>query len=144
MQIPLEIRLSLRQGTVYYMAERGVSSAQPHYFVVLNRDPFRDKLLLLLVASSQIEKARKRISRKRLPEATLVEIGETEYGDFTKASCIDCNTLFVKSLDELCQLWQKREVRPQRDLPAQLLAKLIEGVRLSTLISAEDKALILS
>ena len=85
MQLPLEIRLSLRQGTVYYMAERGLSSVEPHYFVVLNRNPLGSKLLLLLVASSQVEKAQKRISRKNLPAESLVVIDVERVGPGNRA-----------------------------------------------------------
>lgn len=58
MKVPLEIRLSLRPGTVYYMDERSLTSTQPHYFIVINSDPLGDELLLLTVASSQIEKVK--------------------------------------------------------------------------------------
>ncbi len=142
MQIPLEIRLSLRQGTVYYMAERGLSSAEPHYFVVLNRNPLGSKILLLLVASSQVEKAQKRILRKSLPLESFVAIDEAEYDDFSKDSCIDCNKLFNKSVEELCEQWRKKEVRAHKDLPRELVEKLIAGVKASPLISEEDKGLI--
>jgi hypothetical protein len=141
-QIPLEIRLSLRQGTVYYMAERGLSSAEPHYFVVLNRNPLGSKILLLLVASSQVEKAQKRILRKSLPLESFVAIDEAEYDDFSKDSCIDCNKLFNKSVEELCEQWRKKEVRAHKDLPRELVEKLIAGVKASPLISEEDKGLI--
>lgn len=140
--IPIEIRLSLRQGTVYYMAERGLSSTEPHYFIVLNRKPLESKILLLLVASSQVEKSLKRITRKNLPPESLVVINDTEYDDFTKESSIDCNKLFNKSLEELCEQWKKKEVRAHKDLPRELVEKLIEGVMASPMISEEDKALI--
>lgn len=142
MNIPLEIRLGLRQGTVYYMAERGLSSVEPHYFVVLNKNPLGSKIVLLLVASSQVEKAKGRISRKKLPPESLVVIDQTAYDDFTKESCIDCNKLFTKSLEELCEQWRKKEIRPHKDLPRALVEKLIEGVMASPLIPEEDKALI--
>jgi hypothetical protein len=141
-QIPIEIRLSLRQGTVYYMAERGLSSAEPHYFVVLNQNPLGSKILLLLVASSQVERAQKRISRKNLPSESLVVIDEAKYDDFSKDSCIDCNTLFNKSLEELCEQWRKKEMRAHKDLPRDLVERLIEGVKASPLISEGDKVLI--
>jgi hypothetical protein len=140
--VPYEIRLSLRQGTVYYMAERGLSSVEPHYFVVLNQNPLESKLLLLLVATSQVEKTKGRISRKNLPSESLVVIDAAEYDDFSKESCIDCNKLFNKSLEELCEQWRKREVRAHKDLPRELVEKLIEGVKASPLIAEEDKALI--
>ena len=142
MQIPFKIRLSLRQDTVYYMAERGLSSVEPHYFVVLNQNPLGSKILLLLVASSQVEKAQKRISRKNLPPESLVVIDEAEYDDFSKDSCIDCNKLFNKSLEELCEQWRKKEVRAHKDLPRDLIERLMEGVKASPLISEEDKVLI--
>jgi hypothetical protein len=141
-QIPIEIRLSLRQGTVYYMAERGLSSVEPHYFVVLNQNPLGSKILLLLVASSQVEKAQKRISRKNLPPESLVVMDEAEYDDFSKDSCIDCNKLFNKSLEELCEQWRKKEVRAHKDLPRDLVERLIEGVKASPLISEDDQVLI--
>ncbi len=142
MNVPYEIRLSLRQGTVYYMAERGLSSIEPHYFVVLNQNPLESKLLLLLVATSQVEKAKGRILRKNLPSESLVVIDDAEYDDFSKESCIDCNKLFNKSLEELCEQWRKKEVRAHKDLPRELVEKLIEGVKASPLIVEEDKALI--
>jgi hypothetical protein len=140
--VPYEIRLSLRQGTVYYMAERGLSSIEPHYFVVLNQNPLDSKLLLLLVATSQVEKAKGRISRKNLPSESLVVIDDAEYDDFSKESCIDCNKLFNKSLEELCEQWRKKEVSAHKDLPRELVEKLIAGVKASPLITEEDKALI--
>lgn len=126
------------------MAERGLSSVEPHYFVVLNRNPLGSKMLLLLVATSQVEKAQKRILRKNLPAESLVVIDDAAYGDFTKESCIDCNKLFNKSLEELCEQWKKKEIRPHRDMPRELVEKLIEGVMASPLISEEDKAFIVS
>ena len=33
--IPWEIRLTLRAGSVYYFQEHGLTSAEPHYFVVV-------------------------------------------------------------------------------------------------------------
>ena len=63
MQIPWEIRVSLRQGTVYYMAERNLTSAQPHYFIVVNADPLGDEILLLTVASSQVDTVKRRCAK---------------------------------------------------------------------------------
>lgn len=48
MDVPLEIRLSLRPGTVYYMADRALTSVQPHYFIVVNADPLGDEVLAKL------------------------------------------------------------------------------------------------
>jgi len=137
MQVPWEIRVTLRQGTVYYMHERGLSSVEPHYFVVVNMDPLGDELLLLVVASSQIEKVKRRRSQETA--TTVVEIGEVEYADFTRDSVIDCNQVFTKSLADLCSQWTRKEIVPKRDLPMSLVTKLQQGVRDSRLVSEADK-----
>lgn len=137
MAVPWEIRLTLRPGTVYYMADRGLTSVEPHYFVVVNADPLGDEVLLLTVASSQIDSVKRR--RKKEPESTIVEIPETDYADFTKDSIIDCNQVFTKSLPDLCAQWQRKEIVPKRDIPKEILAKLQQGVMDSRLVSKTDK-----
>ncbi len=137
MRVPWEIRLSLRQGTVYYMQDRSLTSQEPHYFVVVNSDPLGDEVLLMTVASSQVEKVRHR--RRLEPGSTVVEIGEAEYADFTKDSVIDCNQVFTKSLADLCSQWGRKEIVTKYDLPAELLDKLRKGVSDSRLVSEADK-----
>lgn len=117
MQIPFEIRF-LRQGTVYYMAERALMSGQAHYFIVVNADPLGDEVLLLTVASSQVESVRRR--RKREPVSTVVEIQESEYSHFTKDTVIDCNQVFTKSLADLCDQWKRKEIVPKDDIPPKI------------------------
>ncbi len=137
MQVPWEIRISLRRGTVYYMAERSLSSTEPHYFIVLNTDPLGDEALLLAMASSQIESVKRR--RAKEPTSTVVEIAGADYADFTKDSVIDCNNVFTKSLLELCEQWRKKEIVPKLDIPEEILAKLIQGALDSRIVSEADK-----
>ncbi|GAA5484595.1 hypothetical protein [Haloferula sargassicola] len=119
------------------MRDRSLTSLEPHYFVVVNADPLGDQLLLLTVASSQVEKVKRRRSRE--PASTVVEIGEAEYADFTKDSVIDCNQVFTKSLADLCSQWGRKEIVAKLDLPASLLDKLRLGIRDSRLVSEADK-----
>ena len=137
MQIPWELRLSLRRGTVYYMVERSLTSAEPHYFIVLNTNPQGDEALLLVMASSQIDSVKRR--RAKEPAATVVEISETDYTDFTKNSVVDCNNVFTKSLPELFEQWQKRQIIHKLDFPKEILAKLTLGALASRIVSEADK-----
>lgn len=136
------LAFTIRQGTVYYLAHRGLSSAEPHFFVVLNKKPRQDRVLLLAVASSQVEKVKARAERQNLPAATVVEISPEEYPDFSKASCFNCNQLFQKSLLELSQARRNRELRTQRDMPVDILERLIAGCMASPLLSDEEKLMI--
>jgi len=119
------------------MAERALSSNQPHYFVVVNADPLGDEVLLLTVASSQVDAVMRR--RKREPASTVVEIPECEYSDFTKDSVIDCNQVFTKSLVDLCSQWKRKEIVPKDDIPFEILERLTRGVLESRLVSESDK-----
>ena len=142
MPLPWEIKISLRQGTVYYMEDRALNSSESHYFIVLNHAPLDGRVLLLAVVSSQIEKVKRRIERKQLPKETFVEITESEYSDFTKDSCINCNQVFTKSIEELAQQFQRKEILAHTDMPAPHLSKIIDGTMLSPMVSDEDKSLI--
>ena len=138
--VPWEIRLTLRPGTVYYFQHRELTSVEPHFFIVVNRDPLRDQMLLLAVASSKLEKVQQR--RRNLPSETLVVIAPHDYDEFKCLSIVDCNRLFHKSIAELVEDWRRGLMKPKKDLPPELLARIQAGVRLSPLVEEEAKALV--
>jgi hypothetical protein len=139
-KLPGEIRVTLRPGTVYYFQHRSLTSIEPHYFIVVNRDPIGDQVLLLAVSSSKVESVRQR--RRQLPPATLVEISPADYREFTRLSIVDCNRVFRKSLAELVADWEAGNLQPKDDLPASLLAQIQAGIKLSPQVEDEAKALI--
>ena len=50
--VDLTLRLTLREGSVYYFAERSLTSPEPHYFIVVNSDPLAQRVLVLSAYSS--------------------------------------------------------------------------------------------
>ena len=44
---PPEIRLCLRAGSVYYFQERGLTSPEPHFFIVANQRPIEQQVLFV-------------------------------------------------------------------------------------------------
>ena len=48
-EIPWEIRVSLRAGTVYYFTDHALTTTEPHYFIVVNPRPLDDHVLVLTV-----------------------------------------------------------------------------------------------
>ena len=124
--LPWELKLTLRRGCIYHYQDRTLSSGEPHYFIVINADPLGQQTLLLTIASSQVEKVKKR--RTNLPPETLIEILPSDCEAFTKKSIVDCNKVFTKSLAELSDLHQKRALKEKGNLPAKLLEKLITAL----------------
>lgn len=138
--LPASLRLTLRSGTVYYFEHRGLSSGEPHFFIVLNADPQSDKVLILAVGSSQIDKVCRR--RAGLPPESLVVIDQSDYSDFSKPTIIDCNQVFELSMEELIQKFNAKELRHHLDLPEEVLKKVWTGVRRSPRVDEIHKRLL--
>ena len=85
-RLPLELRAGLRAGSVFYFRSRELTSEQPHFFIVVNREPLRLELLLLTIVTSNIADVR---TRNRTRMETVVEITPSEYEDFTRRSAVD-------------------------------------------------------
>jgi len=138
--IDLKLRLSLREGTVYYFTHHTLTSPEPHYFIVVNHDPLTQKLLLLGVVTSKIEKAKLR--RKECLE-TLVEMGENDFDVLTKPSIVDCNDLKEVPLADFNTSFVANEIKYfDKDLPVMLRKALRKAIHASTILSDEQKALV--
>lgn len=134
------LNLTLRGGSVYYLQHRELSSAEPHYFIVLNLTPTVDEFLVLAVSSSNVSGVRTR--SRDLPPETLVEISPTDFADFTVPSIVDCNYWFRVTRQELLQKLQAGLAREQSQMPAPILARLRRGVLASPLVEDEVKQLL--
>ncbi len=138
-KLPLELKVGLRAGSVFYFRARELSSIEPHFFVVINRDPLGQELLLLTVFTSKIDKVRLR-NRER-PE-TVVEFGHNDYKPLTEPTAVDGNVIIRRSLSEMAELVRRRAVGYHPDLPAVLLDRLRVAALASPVIEDEDKDLI--
>ena len=138
--IDLKLRLSLREGSIYYFTERTLTSPEPHYFIVVNSDPLTQKLLLLSVVTSQIDSVKLR--RKACPE-TLVELSPSVCDVFKKLSIVDCNDLKTVTLAEFNARFLREKFRYfDKDLPAPLRKALRKAIHASNILSDEQKALV--
>ena len=138
-RLPLELRTGLRAGSVFYFRTRELTSAEPHFFIVVNRDPLGSELLLLTIVTSNINDVRVR-NRTRLE--TVVEVTPAGYAEFSVQSAIDCNTIFEKPLSELADMVRRKEVRYHDDLPEKILAKVNAAVLASPVVSDELKEML--
>jgi len=137
--LPMELRLGLRAGSVYYFQSRELSSGEPHYFIVVNRDPITTNLLLLTIVTSKVDKVR---IRNRERPHTVVEISPKEYDEFKVLSAVDCNVVLEKSLSELAGLVRRKEVRYHKDLSPEIFARIKTAILASALVEDELKLLL--
>jgi len=134
------IKSTIRLGSVYYYPENSLRSSKPHYFIVINIDPQEDKVIFLVCASSQIDKAKNR--RRTCPIETLVEISPDQYPGFKVDSIIDCNYVFETNIGQLVDKLLRKELRIKIEMDGAVVRLLREGVLSSPLIERRVKTLL--
>ncbi|OGG36768.1 hypothetical protein A2110_00995 [Candidatus Jorgensenbacteria bacterium GWA1_54_12] len=145
MEIPASVRIlaTIQTGSVFYFEEEQLSSTEPHYFIVLNKDPRTEEFVILLCASSQIEKRQRIAQSLGFPPKTLVVITTKEYPLFTKETVVDCNKAFEKTTQSLVEKLENRKFRVCTEvMPTKIVEKLIAGVLASTQVSAQVQGML--
>jgi hypothetical protein len=138
--IDLKLRLTLREGSVYYFTDRSLTSREPHYFIVVNSNPLAHEILILGVVTSKVAEVKRR--RRDIPE-TLVEISPQAFGVLKKLSIVDCNDLKQIRLVEFNARFARREIEYfNKDLPAALCRALRKAIQASPIVPDEIKALV--
>ena len=139
--IDTTLRLTLREGSVYYFTDRSLTSPEPHFFIVVNADPLKQKVLLLSVVTSQVEKVR---LRRRACLETLVELSPHDLpGVLTKLSIVDCNDLKQVPLGEFNARFARKEIGCfTKDLPVAMRKALRRAIHASAMLADEVKALV--
>jgi hypothetical protein len=138
--IDLQLRLSLREGSVYYFTDRSLTSPEPHYFMVINSNPLTQEVLILGVVSSKVAEVKRR--RRDLPE-TLVEISPQVFDILKRLSIVDCNDLKQVRLVEFSARFVRQEIAYfDKDLPAPLRNALRKAIHASPIAPDEVKALV--
>ena len=136
----IQIRSTIKPGSVYYFPEETFSSPDAHYFIVLNTKPLTDTILILVWARSNISKVRKR--RHMCPEETLIKITPRQYSGFSKKSIIDCNRVIEKTIEQLVEKLSEGKLRMKPEMDIALVNRLKKGVMRSTLIEQRIKIML--
>jgi len=145
MDIPPNVRIlvTIKTGSVYYFEEEELSSDEPHYFVVLNQNPRTEEFLILVCASSQVEKRKQIAQRLGFPSETQVIISPSEYPLFSKDTIIDCNRVFEKTSQTLIEKLEQNKLKVCAEMmPDGILQKLVGGVLVSSQISEKIKKML--
>jgi hypothetical protein len=140
-RIPPEIiKASIKPGSVYYFREENIQSTEKHYFVVINRNPHTDEIILLVCASSQI--AHVKLIYKNCFAKTLVIIKPEEYSGFRVPSIFNCNNIFRKSIDLIMKKYESNELLIKPEMDPKLVDTLRNGVLASNQIAPRIKSML--
>jgi len=140
-----QIEFTLVKGNVYFISDPAFNTETPHFFVILNANPRTDEFVVLVNATSQVEKRRARAELIGAPETTIVEVSDADYRHFTKPTVFDCNYPCEKTKEDLIQLLQATKLGPFQDpMPAGIVKQLCQGVLDSRIVEKRIKDLIAS
>lgn len=140
--VPPEVQIKgvIQSGSVYYFAEETLSSLEPHYFIVVNINPYNDTIMLLVCSSSRIDKVKNRW--KACPDETLIEITTDQYREFKTQSIINCNTVFEKTKEQLIQKLSEGKLKLKLEMDESIVCKLRNGILRSPVVERRIKALL--
>jgi hypothetical protein len=51
----IQIKSTIQPRSVYYFIEKGFNNPEPHYFIVINKAPIKDKFLIPVNSTLQLE-----------------------------------------------------------------------------------------
>ncbi|MFA6602135.1 MAG: hypothetical protein WCT02_04775 [Candidatus Paceibacterota bacterium] len=145
MDISARIRIlaGITRGSVYYFEDGDLSSTEPHYFIVLNKNPKTEEVVILACASSQVEKRKQVAQRLGFSAETLVIVLPDEYKEFTKETVIDCNRVFEKSAETLIEKLNQGKLRVcTEQMPEKVVKKMIVGILASNQVSKNIQSML--
>lgn len=130
----LAIEASLKEGAVYFLVNHNYESQNFHYYIVLNCCPETDQEIVMVNATSKIDKGLERIKYRNLPQDTFVVVKPSEYCELRIATGFDCNNPTLRTKAELVELLKNNELETKQDCPITLLNKLRKAIVLSPMV----------
>jgi hypothetical protein len=136
------LRRTICCGSVFYFTERRFNSSEPHYFVLINKDPISDSRLIFINATSQVDKRKKVIRLSKLPPDTLVEVIPGRCSFLKLNTAFDCNSYTEYFAEALIGRLQSKSFHYVGEMPADVLTEIIKGVLISPQIDEDTKDLL--
>ena len=147
MDIPPKIRIPLciEQGSVFNFQLQFVGpkrQSKNRYFVVLNRNPKSDVVLIMVTPTTQIAKRIEFVKQAGISESTIVLVSPTDYPTFTSKCAFNCNDVYEVSLTDLIRKIEENGSMNYPKMSAGVLAKILTAVKRSPSIAPTTKELL--
>lgn len=141
-EIPPDVVLksTIRPGSVYYFPHEAFSFPVPHYFIVINNDPFNEPTILMVCSSTRFFKVKTRSAN--FPTQTLIRITPDQYPDFLYPSIIDCNHVYKENIEGLIQRLSNKELQLKAEMNMAIVEQLRQGVLSSPQTTRQIKKLL--
>ncbi|MFC1756935.1 hypothetical protein ACFLZC_02150 [Patescibacteria group bacterium] len=145
--IPFDVKIPLciQRGSVfnfYIEFEDSERQSKNRFFVVVNRKPKNDVILIMLTPTTKIENLKAFAVKSKISLKTIVEVKKGEHGIFTKNSAFNCNEVFSVKIDDLVKKIKESGTMNYPKIPENIIKSLIIGVKKSPRVLSETKDLL--
>ncbi|MDD5318627.1 MAG: hypothetical protein PHF79_02290 [Candidatus Pacebacteria bacterium] len=147
MDIPIKVRvpLCIEQGSVFnFFVDHNDPKRQSknRYFVVMNKNPKADTLLILVTSTTQAAKKLEFVKKAGISEKTIISVSSREYGVFSMDSVFNCNEVFEISMTDLIRRIEDTGSMNYPKMSDEVIAKIIAGITESPSVSEANKKLL--
>ena len=141
MEIPPDVFLagSLEVGVVYYyFSDQLKSTSEPHYCVILC---IKEEWVILVCATSKIEKRKEFIRTRKLPLETLVFASPKDESFLNSETAFNCNDPFIESIQSLSNKHSTASIKIKGKASNKLVESLTRGLLISPMVEEKVKDL---
>lgn len=139
----VKLTATIKPGSIYLFQQTKFSSDKLHFHVILNNRPIECSELILVNATSQVEKRLNFVKSRPIPLETLVIVDPSECSVLKQKTAFDCNSPSIYTPQELIERCDSGEFRVMGKISDNLLNKLRNGVISSPLVKQSIKDILL-
>ncbi len=136
------LALTIKQGAVYYFTSSQLSSSEPHYFVVLNKSPIDDPIVLLGVATTKVRKKLEWVNKVGLPTNTIVIVRQGKSAVFSKETAFNCNQPTEMLATDFFDKCKFELFEYKGEIEQDILVEVIHAVQGSPMVTERIKELL--
>lgn len=130
-----QLEIQIKQGSLLHFSDEHTGGIDPHYHVILNKNPFDDEIILVYcVTFDPINNQHHEKLFDKYDAKTLITTSEG-HEKIKRTSLFDCNQCFPIPKNKLINKLEKKELMIYEPVEKELLDKLRRAVINSDMIS---------
>ena len=137
-----KIKSRIREGSVFYFSDDKFIKDIPHYYVVLNKNPLKDIVLILIFATTFDTNRFMQIENSPYPKDTYITLTPKECSVLKKISLFDCNFVFETNIVEIISKFSSDQLKISGEINVTILDNIRLGVFKSPAVAEKVKKLL--
>ncbi|MFC1612340.1 hypothetical protein ACFL29_00630 [Patescibacteria group bacterium] len=137
-----KIKSRIQEGSVFYFSDDRFTKDIPHYYVVLNKNPLKDIILILIFATTFDTNRFMQIENSPYPQNTYITLTSKECSILKKPSLFDCNFVLETNVGEIISKFSSGQLKISGEIDVAILDKLRLGVFKSPAVAEKVKKLL--